>query len=200
MQGYVASVWGVAVGRRPDPGRGLLRVPELALDLLRQPAARRRSPPGCCARHFHEQVERRQHRIDFAGAVLLTAGCSLVILGLLEGGVAWGWGSPTELRDLRRRCRRARRLRAGRAAGAEPVLPLWVFSRRVLLGGNLAAVAIGVVADRPELLRADVRPGRAGHRRAGRRVRAGRDDGRLADRGGAVRPALPAHRLPATRR
>ena len=35
--------------------------------------------------HGHLSVERRSHRIDYPGAVLLTAGCSLIILGLLYG-------------------------------------------------------------------------------------------------------------------
>ena len=46
-------------------------------------------------RHFHETVERRRHRIDYAGTALLTVGCSALILALLEGGEAWGWASAT---------------------------------------------------------------------------------------------------------
>src|SRR3954453_21392875 len=144
VQGYVASVWGASAVIGPTLG-GLfseylswrwiffinLPVGALATWML--------------ARSFHERVQRRDHELDVLGAALLTTGCSLVILGLLEGGVAWAWSSPTS--------------RAGFALGgaalvafvpverraAEPVLPLWVFSHRVLIGGNLTAVVIGVV-------------------------------------------------------
>ena len=44
-------------------------------------------------RRFHESVERRRHTVDYTGAALLTLGCSLVILALLEGGQAWAWTS-----------------------------------------------------------------------------------------------------------
>ena len=56
------------------------------------------------------------------------------------------WGSVAELRDLRRRrgrCWSAFVLVERRAA--EPVLPLWVFSRRVLAGGNLASLVVGAL-------------------------------------------------------
>ena len=36
-------------------------------------------------RAFHETVERRRHRIDYAGAALLTGGMTLLILAVLEG-------------------------------------------------------------------------------------------------------------------
>ena len=41
VQGYVASVWGISSVVGPDARRRLLRVPLVALDLLRQPPARR---------------------------------------------------------------------------------------------------------------------------------------------------------------
>ena len=53
----------------------------------------------CSLRHFPEDVERARHRIDVAGAVLLTVGSSLLILGLLEGGVLWSWLSPGQPRS-----------------------------------------------------------------------------------------------------
>ena len=44
-------------------------------------------------RRFHETVSRVRHRIDYLGSVTLTVGCTLLILGLLEGGQAWAWNS-----------------------------------------------------------------------------------------------------------
>ena len=76
--------------------------------------------------------------------MLLTAGFSLLILGLLEGGVAWDWGSPISFVVFVVGAVALVAFVLVERRAAEPVLPLWVFSRRVLVGGNLAAVAIGV--------------------------------------------------------
>jgi EmrB/QacA subfamily drug resistance transporter len=144
VQGYIASVWGASSVIGPALG-GLF-----AEHLDWRWIFWVNLPVGALAawvlhRSFSEDVVRRRHQLDIAGAVLLTVGFSLVILGLLQGGVAWDWDSPISYAVF-----------AGGAAAlvafflverraAEPVLPLWVFSRRVLVGGNLASVAIGVV-------------------------------------------------------
>ena len=52
------------------------------------------------ARKFHEQVRRQPHRIDSPAPLLLVAGTSLLILGLLEGGVLWPWASVPSLLTL----------------------------------------------------------------------------------------------------
>ncbi|MCO6009984.1 MFS transporter [Actinoallomurus purpureus] len=144
VQGYIASVWGVSSVVGPTLGgvfsdylswRWIFFV-NLPLGAL---------AAFMLARRFNEAVERRSHRIDYPGAVLLTAGCSLIILGLLEGGVAWGWASAPSLLifavgavALVVFCLLERR-------AAEPILPLWVFRHRVLTGGNLTAVAVGAI-------------------------------------------------------
>src|SRR3954452_9082890 len=96
VQGYLASVWGIAAVVGPTLG-----------GLFSQYLSWRwiffvNIPLGAVAawmlaRTFQERVARRTHRIDYAGAVLLTGGCSLVILGLLEGGVSWAWESAPGL-------------------------------------------------------------------------------------------------------
>jgi MFS family permease len=95
-------------------------------------------------RSFHEKVLRREHKLDVAGAALLTVGFSLLILGLLEGGVAWDWDSPVSYAVFVVGALALVAFLLVERRAAEPVLPLWVFSRRVLVGGNLAAIAIGV--------------------------------------------------------
>jgi len=144
VQGYVASVWGVASVVGPTLGglfseylswRWIFFV-NLPLGAL---------AAWMFARSFAEQVVRRHHTIDYAGAVLLTTGCSLVIFGLLQGGVHWAWGSVASLLVFG--------LGAGALVGfgfvertaAEPVLPLWVFRRRILTAGNLVALVVGAL-------------------------------------------------------
>lgn len=96
-------------------------------------------------RNFDEKRARTQRSIDYAGAGILAVGATLLILGLLEGGQAWAWSSPISLGIF--------------AAGvvflivfvlverraAEPVLPLWVFTRRVLAASSLVSLLVGAI-------------------------------------------------------
>jgi EmrB/QacA subfamily drug resistance transporter len=144
VQGFIASVWGMASIVGPTLG-GLfseylswrwiffvnLPVGVLAAWML--------------VRQFHERVQRRRHRIDYAGAVLLTAGCTLLILALLEGGHAWAWGSGTSLGLLGVSAALLVAVPFVERRAAEPILPLWVFGRRVLVGANAASLLVGAV-------------------------------------------------------
>jgi EmrB/QacA subfamily drug resistance transporter len=96
-------------------------------------------------RSFQETVERRRHRIDYAGAALLAVGASLLILGLLEGGVAWSWGSPTSIAVLSVAAVLLVAFGYVESRASEPILPLWVFRRRVLVGANATSLCVGVI-------------------------------------------------------
>jgi EmrB/QacA subfamily drug resistance transporter len=144
VQGWISSVWGVSAILGPTLGgffaeywtwRGIFWL-NLPLGL---------GAAWLIQRHLHERVQRRTHRIDYAGAATLTAACSLLILALLEGGVSWEWGSATSIA-----------LFAGTAVllaaflwieqtVAEPILPLWVFRHRILVAGNVSGLAIGAI-------------------------------------------------------
>ena len=139
--------------------------------LAQSPARRRRRvahpPPPARA------VERRAIGSTTAGAVTLTAACSLLILALLEGGVSWAWGSTAEHRALRRLRRAARRLRVIERTVAEPILPLWVFRHRMLVAGESRRTCDRRDPDRPVVLRADLRAARRRRRRRRGRPRDG---------------------------
>jgi EmrB/QacA subfamily drug resistance transporter len=96
-------------------------------------------------RSFHEKVERRSHRIDYSGAVLLAVGASLLILGLLEGGVAWAWDSGASIAVLASAVALLVAFGFVETRAAEPILPLWVFKLRVLNGANAASLCVGVI-------------------------------------------------------
>ena len=144
VQGYVASVWGLSAVTGPAIG-GLLSeystwrwifFINLPLGALALVTLRRR---------FTEQVERREHSIDYKGAALLTTGCSLLILGLLESGHAWPWRSLTTAAVLGTAVLLLLAFRYVESRVAEPVLPLWVFRRRVLVSGNLVSLGVGAL-------------------------------------------------------
>src|SRR4029078_4289161 len=82
-QGYIASVWALSSVVGPTLG-GVFA--ELGLwrwiffvNMSLCPLA-----GVLIAPELRETVERREHRIDYAGAVLLTTGMTLVLLGVLE--------------------------------------------------------------------------------------------------------------------
>jgi EmrB/QacA subfamily drug resistance transporter len=144
VQGYLASVWGAAAVLGPSLGGVfsqylswrwifLINLPLGAVALW------------VLARSFQEQVVRTKHTIDFTGAILLTGGCSLLILGLLEGGEAWAWRSGTSLGVFSVAALLLVAFAFAERSAPEPVLPLWVFRRRVLVGGNLAGLVVGTV-------------------------------------------------------
>jgi EmrB/QacA subfamily drug resistance transporter len=144
VQGYTASVWGAASVLGPTLGGVFsqyltwrwiffVNVPVgvLAVWML--------------ATHLREDVAHRRHRIDYAGAATLTLGCTLLILGLLEGGVAWSWGSAASVGIFVTSALALGAFVLLEQRAAEPVLPMWVFRYRTLVGGNLASLVVGAV-------------------------------------------------------
>jgi MFS family permease len=144
VQGYIASVWAAASVVGPTLGgvfsdylswRWIFFV---------------NLPVGLAAgwvlwRRFEEKVARTRHRIDYAGAGLLALGGVVLLLALLEGGVRWGWTSPVSVALFVA----AAVLLVGfvlvEARAAEPVLPLWIFRRRVLNAAASGSFIAGVL-------------------------------------------------------
>ncbi|TNC29102.1 MDR family MFS transporter [Amycolatopsis alkalitolerans] len=144
VQGYVASVWGIASVLGPTLGGLFAEYLSWRLIFFVN------LPLGAVAiwmlvRHFAESVERRSHRIDFAGAATLTGGFTLIILGLLEGGVAWPWLSAPTLVIFALGVALLVAFVPIERRAAEPVLPLWVLRHRVLVSGSVIALVAGAV-------------------------------------------------------
>jgi len=144
VQGYVAGVWGVSSVIGPTLGgvfaeylswRWIFFV-NLPIGLL---------AAWMLARHLKERIEKRAHRIDYLGATLLISGCTLLILGTLEGGITWAWGSAPSIVIFATGTVLMTAFVFVERRAAEPVLPLWVFRHRTLVGGNLAALIVGAL-------------------------------------------------------
>ncbi|WP_245737007.1 MDR family MFS transporter [Micromonospora pattaloongensis] len=144
VQGYLASVWGISAVLGPALGGVFSEyVSWRWIFFINLPLGA--VAAWVLARRFTERVTRRSHRVDYAGAALLTGGLSLVILGLLEGGVAWGWASARSLVIFAVGAALLVAFVFVERRAAEPVLPLWVFRRRILAGGNLASFVVGAL-------------------------------------------------------
>jgi EmrB/QacA subfamily drug resistance transporter len=143
-QGYIASVWAISSVVGPALGGvfselGLWRwifFVNVPLCLL---------AGGLIARNFRETVQRRRHHIDYLGAVLLTGGLTLVMLGVLQGGEAWAWSSPTSIAVFVAGAALLVAFGLAERRAAEPVLPLWVLTRRLLATTTFLALGVGVI-------------------------------------------------------
>ncbi|WP_278265626.1 MDR family MFS transporter [Nocardia sp. AG03] len=137
VQGYLAGVW--AVASVTGPLLGGICADYLGwrwIFLVNLPLAGLAG--WMLARHFRESVPRRARRIDYLGAVLLTLGAGGLVLGLLEGGHAWPW--RTSLLVFGGAALALALFLVVESRAAQPILPLWVFTRRVVVAGGVAAV------------------------------------------------------------
>jgi MFS family permease len=144
VQGYLASVWAVSSVVGPTLGgvfstlgiwRGIFLV-NVPLCLL---------AGWMLIRTFHENIDRTRHRVDYLGAGLLTISLSLIILGALEGGQAWAWNSPVSIGVFAVGAVVFTGFLLVERRAAEPVLPPWVVSRRLLTTTALIAFGVGAV-------------------------------------------------------
>ncbi|WP_286175962.1 MDR family MFS transporter [Arthrobacter sp. NEB 688] len=146
VQGYVASVWAISSLVGPTLGGFFSEALSWRWIFFVN------LPLGAAAgwmlwRRFQESPRpvTARPRIDWAGTLLLLLGTVALLVGLLEGGVLWSWGSPASIG-----------LFVGAAVllvafvvvernAAEPVLPLWVFRHRVVGGAMLVSLVVGVM-------------------------------------------------------
>ncbi len=143
-QGYLASVWAISSVVGPTLGGVFsqflswrwiffVNVPLCVVAIV------------LLVRVFDEKIERRKHSVDYLGAVLLTGALSLLILAVLEGGQAWAWNSVQSIGAFVIGGLLLVAFIFAERRAAEPILPLWVFSRRLLLTTALVSVGVGAI-------------------------------------------------------
>ena len=144
VQGYIASVWGISSVVGPTLGgvfseyvswRWIFFI-NIPLCLL---------TAAMLLRNLHERVERSRPSIDYRGAALLTTGLTLVILAVLEGGQAWAWTSPVGIASLAVGLALLVVFWFVERSAAAPVLPLWVFRRRLLVVSGAISAGVGAI-------------------------------------------------------
>lgn len=143
-QGYLSSVWGIAAILGPAIGGLLVQYASWEWIFYIN------VPIGAAAlwmisRNLFEQLSRQRHAIDIAGSLLLVAAFGLLLTALLQGGVAWSWGSLPSIA-----CFLCGSLLLGafiwvEHRAKEPILPLWVFQQRLLIGANAASLVVGAL-------------------------------------------------------
>jgi EmrB/QacA subfamily drug resistance transporter len=143
-QGYLASVWGIASVVGPTLGgvfsefvswRWIFYV-NVPLSIL---------AAIMIARALHENVTKTKHKIDYLGAGLITSALTLLILAVLEGGVAWAWDAPISIAAFALGALLLAAFIFVEKRASEPVLPLWVFSRRLLVSTAFVGLGVGAI-------------------------------------------------------
>lgn len=143
ISGWMSSVWGLSAIVGPALG-----------GLLSQYASWRwiffiNLPVGLAAlamvmRYLREDVVHRRHRIDVEGGVLLVLWTGLLMLALLSGGSRWAWSSWPSLVLFCGAAVASVAFVVRERTAAEPMLPPWVFRRRLVAGPNLTSLCVGV--------------------------------------------------------
>ena len=148
VQGWLSSVWGVSAVLGPALGGSLaqyaswrwifvinLPVGAVSLTLI--------------GHYLHERVVPARHRVDVLGALLILVAAGSLVFGLLQGGVAWAWVSPPGVAVFAVSAAAAALAVVVERRAPEPIMPPWVWSRRVLAGSAVGALGLGVLVIGP---------------------------------------------------
>lgn len=143
IQGYIGSVWAAAAIIGPtlgaifselDAWRWIFFI-NIPLCLL---------AGWLILRNLKESVPKRRHRIDYAGAALLTVALTALVLAILEGGHAWAWDSWESIGLFAGAAVLLAAFLAVERRAAEPILPLAIFRQPVIAASTSIGFVFGV--------------------------------------------------------
>ncbi len=144
VQGYIASVWAVSAVVGPTLGGAFAQFASWRWIFFV-------NVPVCLVaawvlgRSYRESIARRHHRIDYAGAAVLTTSLALLILAALEGGQAWAWTSWQSIGSFVVGSLLLGSFLAIERRAAEPVLPLGLLTRRLIVTTVLISAVVGAI-------------------------------------------------------
>ncbi|MFL6199173.1 MAG: MDR family MFS transporter [Thermoanaerobaculia bacterium] len=96
-------------------------------------------------RYLREEPQRREHKLDILGTVTLTAGITLLLLGLIEGPSAWGWGDPRTLAVFTGAVVSLAVFFWQEQRAPEPMLPLSLFRDRLIAVSSVGNAILGAL-------------------------------------------------------
>src|SRR5438876_2004217 len=91
------------------------------------------------------RMQRREHSLDYPGALLLAAGTTALLLGLVWGGRQYSWGSSHVLAALVAAAALLAAFGLVEHRAREPILPFELLRRRTVAGG-VAAICLSAMA------------------------------------------------------
>ena len=142
MQGWLSSVWAVASIAGPLAGGFIVEHLQWAWIFWIN------VPFGALAiagvwLFLREPLTRREHAIDYPGALLLTAGVSLLLLALVQGGTVWSWTAPESLGLFAASVLLLVGFVVRETLAPEPLLPLGLFRNRIVALSDAGTLLVG---------------------------------------------------------
>ena len=150
IQGWLSSVWGVSAILGPAVGGALADYASWRwIFLINIPVAA--GAIALIVLFLHENKAHTRHKVDWAGAVAMLVTGTVIMFGLLQGGQSWPWFSLETLGLLALAVLLIIITIRIERKSAEPILPAWVWKKRVILGANLATIGMGIATMGPSM-------------------------------------------------
>ncbi len=92
-----------------------------------------------------EQVERTKHHLDYVGTLTLTGSIVALLFAFLEGGTSWAWISVPSIALFVAFVVLITLFISQEQRAAEPILPLTLFSNRIIVISSIGGVVLGVI-------------------------------------------------------
>lgn len=144
VQGYLASVWGISAIIGPALGAFFVQylswswvywinIPFGIISLF-----------GIIL-YLHEHVEKKKHKIDYLGALILLISICGLMLALIQGGTAWSWTSSVSLGLFALFIVGFITFLFREKYAKEPIMPLGIWKNRIITISNLGSLTTGMI-------------------------------------------------------
>lgn len=144
IQGYLSSVWGISAITGPAVG-GLLvqyvnwhfvfwiNIPLGILSIIG------------LSLFLHEHVEKKKHKIDYMGAIILTVAISSIMFLLVEGGSRFPWGSWQTFSLFALFAIAIIGFVFQEKRAKEPIMPFTIWKERSIFIANITSLTTGIM-------------------------------------------------------
>ena len=92
-----------------------------------------------------ENVERKKHKLDYIGTLTLTGSIVALLFAVLQGGTTWAWNSLPSISLFAVTVLLLVLFLLQERRAAEPILPLTLFTNRIIAISSIGGVILGVI-------------------------------------------------------